>query len=273
MWLERTEKQEDLDFLNKMVDDEERYTKHVVNRTDNDGYSTAYEGLDDSTLYIKIDDDIVYIEDSAILSIVCTKLMHPEHYIVSANVINQPMMSWVHLNLGAVLPYMPDTTNDYPEYGPGEHTDWRASTLPEWQGNPNFKVIDWDSPDKKKHRWLPMHDRKDHILDKTAIMDTEYDAFGKGLGHWQIAAQQHMSFFEHLENEELWRYMFNTWDFQRKRMGIQFMALMGIDINRAKPIPPDDEHHFSVTMPEKFGQSRLSSFLWLLLPHRPKILT
>jgi hypothetical protein len=274
MWLQRTDNQKDLDFLDKMVDDEERYTKRVVNRTENDGFSTAYDDLDDETLYIKIDDDVVYIEDNAILSIVCTKLMHPEHYIVSANVINQPMMSWVHLNLGAVLPYMPDTKNGYPEYPPGEHTDWRASTLPEWEGNANLKVLEWESPDKEKHRWLPMHSRKDHILDKTAIKETEYDAFGKGLGHWQIAAQQHMSFFEHLENEELWRYMFNTWDFQRKRMGIQFIALMGIDINRAKPISGDDEQHFSVTMPEKFGRSKFFFFFpSLLIPYHIRMLT
>ncbi len=258
LWLQRTEMEQDIAFLDKLVAGEDRYTKKIVQRTDGDGFSTAYDGLDDSTLYIKIDDDVVFIDDDAILSMICTKLMHPEHYIVSANVVNQPLMSWVHWNLGAVRPYMPDTKNAYPALLPGEHVDWRASSLPEWQGSGSFKVLEWKSPDKKMHRWLPLSGRKDHILDNTAIKETEYDAFGRGLQHWQIAAQQHMSFFEHLENEELWRYMFNSWDFQRKRMGIQFIAIMGIDINRAKPIAADDEHHFSVTMPVKFGRTAVA---------------
>lgn len=201
----------------------------------------------------------VFIDDNAILSLICTKLTHPEYYIVSANVVNQPMISWLHLNLGAVLPYLPDMKNPYPKLKPGEHVDWRASKLPTWKGSlKDVNILEWNSPEEKKHRWLPIRGRKDHVLDDTPIVNTEYEAFGKGLQHWQIAAQQHYSFFENLENNELHKYMYNTWDFGLKRVGIQFMAIMGSDINRAKPIAGDDEQHFSVTMPEKFGRAAVA---------------
>lgn len=156
--------------------------------------------------------------------------------------------------MGAVRPYMPDTKHPYPALQSGEHVDWRASKLPNYDGGYDFDVLKWNSPDDKVHRWLPIRDRKDHILDKTPIVKTEYHAFGTGLRHWQIAAQQHYSFFENLENNELYRYRYNIWNFQSNRLGIQFIAIMGKDINQAKPIAGDDEQHFSVTMPEKYGR-------------------
>ncbi|KAK8142563.1 hypothetical protein G3M48_008582 [Beauveria asiatica] len=258
IWLRRTEKEEDLEFLQKLLDSESRYSKRDVDRTEASGFASAYDGMDDDTLYIKIDDDVVFIDDDAILSMICTKLTHPEYYIVSANVVNQPMISWLHWNLGAVLPYLPDTTNPYPTLKPGERVDWRASTLPDYEGHEEIDMLEWKSPDQKQHRWLPIRNRTDHVLDGTPIVHTEYHAFGKGLGHWQIGAQQHYSFFENLENKQLHKYKFNIWDFQLKRLGIQFMVVLGKDINGAKPIGQDDEQHFSVTMPEKTGRAAVA---------------
>ncbi|KGQ12586.1 hypothetical protein BBAD15_g1665 [Beauveria bassiana D1-5] len=258
IWLRRTEKEEDLEFLQKLLDSESRYSKRDVDRTEASGFASAYDGMDDDTLYIKIDDDVVFIDDDTILSMICTKLTHPEYYIVSANVVNQPMISWLHWNLGAVLPYLPDTTNPYPKLKPGERVDWRASTLPNYEGHEELDMLEWKSPDQKKHRWLPIRNRTDHVLDGTPIVHTEYHAFGKGLGHWQIGAQQHYSFFENLENKQLHKYKFNIWDFQLKRLGIQFMVVLGKDINGAKPIGQDDEQHFSVTMPEKTGRAAVA---------------
>lgn len=166
------------------------------------------------------------------------------------------MISWIHWNLGAVRPYLPETNGEYPAPEPGHQVDWRASALPSWHGPSDVNASFWSSPDNKKHRWLPVRGKSDHVLDKTPIMETQYDAFGTGLQRWQVAAQEHYSFFENLEARELWRYKFNVWDFQRLRMGIQFIAMMGHDINAAKPIHKDDEEHFSVTMPKKLGRGK-----------------
>ena len=193
-------------------------------------------------------------------------MQRPDVYVVSANVVNQPLMSWLHWNMEAVRPYLPDTSEYAAPEGP---VDWRASKLPTWDGPSDINASTWESPEGKKHRWLPVRGKKHHVLELTPIVDTEYDAFGTGLGHWQIAAQEHYSFLETLEERDFWRYKYNIWDFQRKRMGIQFIAMMGADINLAKPMGQDDEHWFTVEMPNRLGRSKSAPFAEGLLTTGP----
>ncbi|KAH8121914.1 hypothetical protein FP744_10002925 [Trichoderma asperellum] len=253
IFLQRTKKEKDIKFLEKLLASEPDYEKWDIDMSEG-GYASSYDLIQDDVLYVKMDDDIVYIEDSVIPSIVTTRAEHPEYYVVSANVINQPLISWIHWNLGAIKPYMPEINKAYPAPKPGSKLDWRPSALPSWDGPDDFNVIDWNPPDHQKHRWLPMKGRNDHILDRTPIAETEYDAFGKGWKKWQIAAQEHYSLFDNIENDSLDQYRFKTWDFQLRRMGIQFTVMMGKDINQAKPIDADDEQHFAVTMPERTGR-------------------
>lgn len=199
------------------------------------------------------------MEDSVIPSLIQTRLAHPEYYTVSANIVNQPLISWLHWNLGAVHPFLPEV-NDKSEtilhHKNKSEIGWKTSTLPSWKGPNNFKALDWDPSDQGLHRWLPLRRKGAHILDNTPIEKTEYDAFGPGWTKWQIGAQEHYSFLENLEKNELHQYKFAIWDFQYKRMGIQFLALMGKDINIAKPIPGDDENHFSCEMTKKLGRRK-----------------
>ncbi|KAK5988603.1 hypothetical protein PT974_10089 [Cladobotryum mycophilum] len=253
IFLERTGDEADLRFLEKLLASEPAYEKWKIDM-DGNGYASSYDLIQDDVMYIKMDDDIVYIEDTVIPSVVSTKASHPEYYVVSANVVNQPLISWIHWNLGAVKPYLPELNKAYPAPKPGSKLDWRPSLLPSWQGKDNFEVKDWSPPDHQRHRWLPVKGKADHVLDNTPIMETEYDPFGPGWKKWQVAAQEHLSLFENIESGELDRYRFRTWDFQLKRMGIQFICMLGKDINLAKPIAGDDEHHFAVTMPERTGR-------------------
>lgn len=184
-----------------------------------------------------------------------TVVTRPDLYIVSANIVNQPMISWMHWNLGAVKPYLPDLDKRHtqPEY---TEVDWRPSSLPDWRGRSDFSVSDWTAPERGCHRWLPIRGKKNHILDITPIVKTEYDAFGEGWKSWHIGAQEHYSLIENIEKNELYRYKFNLWDFQYERMGIQLIGMMGKDINKAKPIPRDDEDHFSCVMTKKLGRRK-----------------
>ena len=167
------------------------------------------------------------------------------------------MISWIHWNLGAIKPYLPETGVKYREPKELQTVDWRASALSAWHGDREYRNWwNWTSPDNQKHRWLPVRGKNDHVLDRTPIEHTAYDPFGKGWSSWQIGAQEHYSFLENLENNELWRYQFHTWDFQYARVGIQFIAIMGKDINLAKPIAKDDEQHFAVTIPQKLGRRK-----------------
>lgn len=196
------------------------------------------------------------MEDSVIPSIIQTKLAHPEYYVVSANVVNQPLLSWVHWNFGAVKAYLPEVDdNGEPILARrNKSMNWRTSALPAWKGPDDFNALEWSPAEDGLHRWLPLRRKASHVLDKTPIEETEYNAYGRGWTKWQIGAQEHFSFLENLEKNELYQYKFGTWDFQYDRMGIQFVAMMGRDINIAKPIPSDDENHFSCEMTRKTGR-------------------
>ncbi|KAF1812208.1 hypothetical protein P152DRAFT_397454 [Eremomyces bilateralis CBS 781.70] len=248
IFLARTNNKEDLAWLDGLLATTKAYRKQPVVPLGRD-YSNAYDLCEDDVMYIKIDDDVVFIEDSAIPSIVQTRLEHPEYYVVSANIINQPSLSWVHLHLGTIRPYMPELHSP-----PGVNLSaldptWRASDLPHWTGPDNFTLTDTFAPPFAGHRWLPCSEGT--TIDGMPASSTTYDAFSPTLFHWTIAAQLHYSFFEHLENNELWRYKFQMWDYKYRRMGIQFIAIMGRDINAGKPLHWDDEFYFSEEMPKR----------------------
>jgi len=223
-------------------------------------YASAYDICEDGVMYIKIDDDIVrqapghaitllttsqvFIEDSAIPTVAKLKYEHAEYFTVSANVMNQPSLSWVHQHLGAIRPYLPELHQ--PKRIDDKKNKWKASALPKWTGPSNFTVDEDFQAPYPKHRWLPSSN-----IDDTPIVTGNYGAFSPALWHWTIAAQEHFSFFEHLEKNELWRYKFHHWDYFYARMGIQFVAIMGEDINRAKPIERDDEAYFTEVVPKR----------------------
>ncbi|MCJ1425791.1 hypothetical protein MMC29_003691 [Sticta canariensis] len=69
-------------------------------------WEKMYEGLEDGHIYVKIDDDVVFIKDGAI------EEMLDEHFkrrflFVSANVVNHPWLSHIHHRMGATLPFHP----------------------------------------------------------------------------------------------------------------------------------------------------------------------
>ena len=49
----------------------------------------------------------IYIEDSTIPAIVKRLLDNPKYFAVSANVLNNPALSWVHYSMDVDIPYWP----------------------------------------------------------------------------------------------------------------------------------------------------------------------
>jgi hypothetical protein len=274
IWVVRTTIQEDLAWLDLLLDTEPSYKKWNVEYDADKDYRSAYDKVENGTMYIKIDDDVVFFEDSVIPTILHTKWHHPEYYIVSANIMNQPSLSWVHYHMSAVHPYLPEINPAPAEKNSDPSSDaaglsWRASDLPTWSGPSDFEMpLDWEPPHaSSSHRWLPLRPTytnnntgSSHLtLEDTPIRLTSYDPFSKGLSHWTVAAQQHYSFFQNLEENELWRYKFHTWNYNGTRMGIQFVAIMGDDINLGKPFAEtDDEYYFTQIMPGKLKRSEYS---------------
>jgi hypothetical protein len=217
-------------------------------------------------MYIKIDDDIVYIEDSTIPAIVRRKLEHPNALLVGANAMNEAVLAWIHQHLGVVRPYLPEL-KPIPLPNPRPIYDWRASLLPDWEGPEDFEVpIGSFSPPFHGHRWLPA--RHLNNTDKTPIVTTEYATATSGWSSWAVGAQEHYSFLEHLERGELWRYQFPMWDYNYMRLSITFIAIWGDDIVPIKKeIPEDDEQFLTVTLPERLKR-RTYSFIHVLCLYR-----
>ena len=185
-------------------------------------------------------------------NIVKTLADHPEYFLVSANLINQPAFSWVHYHLGVVHAYLPEL--DPPADLDQRKPDWRASELPEWSGpqDRDFKA-DFGAP-FKGHRWLPL--KTGTPDDDTPITTTEYHQGSRGWSSWAVAAQQHYSFFENLENDTLDAYRFSMWDFKYDRISVHLLAIWGKDIIDSLPFAADDEGYLTVTLPRKLKRRK-----------------
>lgn len=185
----------------------------------------------------------------------------PRHFIISANVINHPEISYLHWRLGAVQPFLPEQTP--PEgFSPTDPiSDWRTSNLP-FIKHFNNSDYDWVEPEAP-HRWLPVDTRtgipSDVTLDYTPISTSTYDEFGSGWNDWRLSAQQHYSFFQNAEEGEqgLKNYKFGGWDMNYGRLSINFIAIWGRDVLASFPMPNDDEKHLTQTMSKRSGRREL----------------
>jgi hypothetical protein len=112
----------------------------------------------------------------------------------------------------------------------------------------------------KGQRWLPVSpDSRD--IDNTPASALRFDPFGPGWADWGIAAQTHYSFLQHLEEDSLWRYKFNIWDYHYQRMSINFIGFWGDDIVDAFPFDTkDDEEYLTVVRPKELGRRELQPF-------------
>ncbi|KAL8736559.1 MAG: hypothetical protein Q9181_002369 [Wetmoreana brouardii] len=243
----------DLEWLDQLIPTSKSYKKRMLaDRGIN--FGQTWDIFEKGTMYVKIDDDVMFIDNSTIREIVTMKTAHPEYLLVSANGINNPALSWVHYHLGAIRPYLPELSRPEADLPPS----WRASELPPWSDGAIFTRRKWFDAPYENHRWLPLGPK--YTLDGTPITTTTYDKSGPGWNNWAIAAQEHYSFLENLENETLHRYHFDTWDYQYERLSINLIAVWGDDIVDNLPFPEDDEQHLTVDLPKKLGRRKLLLF-------------
>ncbi|CAG8908569.1 unnamed protein product [Penicillium egyptiacum] len=173
------------------------------------GHEMEWEDAKDDVMYIRIDGDVVFLEDNAISTIVKTKLDNPSALLVSANVINEAALASLHSHPGPALPYLPELYDvKQPSRSKSQlKHDWRASSLPSWQGPLSFKVGKDFDPPFEGHRWLLPRDAGS---DRDPIARSVYTDTGPTLHDWTVGAQQHYS-LHHLEHNDLGRYKFPMW--------------------------------------------------------------
>ncbi|KAL8789439.1 MAG: hypothetical protein Q9213_001196, partial [Squamulea squamosa] len=75
IFLARTNDINDLHYLDQLVESTDGYSRRNV--TNGSTYGQAWEVAERGTMYIKIDDDLMFIEKSAIASLIATRVAHP----------------------------------------------------------------------------------------------------------------------------------------------------------------------------------------------------
>jgi len=283
MFVVHTDVTQDLGYLQDLVARVPQYKYIELELHDeNAGYGPLYETLrENNTIYIKIDDDLVWIDDDAVPRIVHTLIEHPEAHAIGGNIINSAHASWIHYHNDAIYPYLPEPE---PQSQQQEVTDWRASKLPKYphnvHGHYDFSGADdkWDQGDRLipvgslggppsvNHRWLPLTPASQN-LQMTPIRGVEYHEFGRGWRNWAIGAQQLYSHLENLEKDQLEKYWFGSgegvWNMHYQRLNVNFLAIWGSSIAMQLP-GGDDEYDLTVRIPEKFGRCEFKTHFLLM---------
>lgn len=202
---------------------------------------------------VKIDDDVLFIEDGTIRSIVKKKLEHPEYIGVSANLVVNFATAWLHNHFGAVHPYLPDLK---PPPFANATPNWRVRDLPAWTGPKDFDITAYEKTITaiSHHRWLPVPP-EDPQARKTPIARAEPTLGTSGWHTWMVATQQHYSFLYNLQAGQLWRYGFQTWDAMAERVSINLFAISGEDVEAMGPMPAADEQFITMDYPRKTGRA------------------
>lgn len=200
----------------------------------------------------------IFVHEDTIPRIVMKRLEHPHPFAISANLINSPTTSWLHHHTNAIYPYLPEP---YPvPRGNKSAATWRASELPIHPKDHEFQNFEFpptrdtslvnsaivsddelyrsfDYPPFPGHRWLPLTQNTTSLL-HTPMSRATVDPWGPSVHSWAIAAQQHYSLLENIENVTLSRYWVapvpshgsGLWNMQYTRYNLNFIAVWGKDI-------------------------------------------
>ena len=273
-----TDDQADIAWIDEVVAQVEDYKKiELEEGTNPHKYGAVWaQAVESGPLYIKLDDDLVWMGDTAIEELVTTMVNHPEALGVLANLINSAALGWVHHHNGAIHSYLPELEPPLEpssaSYGPQA---WRASALPSYQPadgsnetmpSPQIEraldrrriaIGDEDGAPYANHRWLPLRDNGT-LLSLTPMWETSYNPWGDDWKKWQHGAQQHYSFLQNLESGDLSSYHFGDkegiWNMRYVRANINLMAVWGDDVLDHLPETTDDENDLSIDLPKKLNR-------------------
>ncbi|KAM0418651.1 hypothetical protein ACHAPT_012454 [Fusarium lateritium] len=229
LWVANTEDEEDLLYLDEII--ASNPTRHKLVLEEHLGtytYWKAWRHLERGKYYVKIDDDILWIEDGAIPKLVSYKIDNPDTFVVSGNIINNPPLGFMHFRMGALHPYLPEL--EKPDHVTNASDFWKPSKHPFWNG-PNDTV--WNPmrppPDHENSRWLRVEDEK--TMWQTPVHQLKYEVWGDSYKSWAIAAQVHYSLLENIEKDTLDLYKFNKpWTMHEDRIRINFMCVYADDV-------------------------------------------
>ncbi|KAI0887120.1 uncharacterized protein GGS22DRAFT_104696 [Annulohypoxylon maeteangense] len=211
-----TQQAEDIAWLNEFVKKDPLYKfKSLGSCGEEETYGCIWENMVESdTLYIKIDDDILYIHHDAIPQLVHTRLAQPHPYAISAQLVNSPVTGLQQYHYGAIHPFLPDPS---PQPTHNASTTWQPSKLPLYPASAALPVAPLDiQPPYRGHPWLLLTNNTHNTttLPQTPIGQWSAHpgpdpiAFGPGWRSWAAAAQQLYSLLYNLELNQMHVYHF-----------------------------------------------------------------
>ncbi|EEP81319.1 predicted protein [Uncinocarpus reesii 1704] len=272
-FIANTDIKQDLEFLDEIIKRSPRYKKVLLeNPVSGPEQTKLWRNVKRGTMYIKLDDDIMWLADDAIPRIVTTKLRNPDALAVSANVINDPPLSFLHYHHDALHPYFPEIPSspkgrrkkapDISDNGFMRRSlpPWRPSKHPFWQGPADFQWSLEDQPPNDGHRWLRVQD--DKALNRTPVAKLTYDFWGPTYDSWAIAAQQHYSLLENIEKHTVDKYKFSPpWNMHGERIRINALAVLGDDVLDTDvhnwSSDRSDEDMLTLDLPKQLGRNVL----------------
>ncbi|KAI1660909.1 hypothetical protein F4813DRAFT_267767 [Daldinia decipiens] len=223
-----TNNEDDLKYLNGLVSQRKEHY-HIVEAGTCEGssYGCIWDSVvEDDTIYVKIDDDIIFIHPDAIPQLVHTRIAIPHPFAISANLVNSPLTGYEHFHVGAIHAFRPDPS-EKPSYAaaeswrPSEKSRFPASSLPELKiSKPKSIAMDdeiYPKPPYNGHSFLLLPDAPFDLM-KTPMglnylrggdkgVETMYEAAWKS---WAIASQQQYSLLKNLEDNAISRYFFGS---------------------------------------------------------------
>ncbi|KAF7557804.1 hypothetical protein G7Z17_g462 [Cylindrodendrum hubeiense] len=235
LWIVNTSEQEDLRYLDEIIASNPMRHKKVNPEKHLSTYSffMAWRHLERGKYYVKIDDDILWIDDDAIPNLVQQKIDRPNDLVVSGNIINNPPLGFMHYRMGALHPYFPEPNE--PSYVTNGTEYWKPSHHGYWDGPNDFTWdLEAEPPKYQNHRWLRVRD--DNMIYQTPVARLVYEVWGDSYKKWAIGAQMHYSLLENIEQDTLDLYKFEKpWTMYEDRIRINFMCVNGDDIVDTDP--------------------------------------
>nr|KMM73503.1 hypothetical protein CPAG_09791 [Coccidioides posadasii RMSCC 3488] len=260
LWVVNTEDGKDLAYLETILKrSPKRYKKlNLGKKVRGPEFRQIWKHLERGKMYVKVDDDVVWLADDAIPRIVDRKFNNPNDFAVSANIINNPPLSFMHYHFGALHPYFPELDkNGDATTKISSNKAWRPSAHPYWSGPSGFTWPMDANPPARGHRWLRVKD--DKAISRTPVSKLKYEVWGDTYVSWAIAAQQHYSFLENLESGNLHLYKFEPpWNMDNERIRINVLAVMADDILDSNidswPKERSDEEMVVMELPKMYSR-------------------
>ncbi|CCG83807.1 protein of unknown function [Taphrina deformans PYCC 5710] len=243
---------EDVQYLEHLVKVEPDYVSLSSVSGQAGGYSARYDGIKDGTIYIKMDDDMVYIDDNTCASLVLALLENAEYKVVSANVVRHPMFTHIHARKGAIYPF-----EFLQDDGVQNTRHWRTSLQP--PGNESAKAENYRETQipVERYSYLPIRSRQS--LAGTPLAHVEYGPQDCSWASPYCSVHSHMSFFRSKEDGTLDKYDFGTWDLHLQkvdRYSVNMIAWRGRYIFEGLKdgiMPADDEQWIAVEQVRRTG--------------------